>query len=727
MNDDHFLAHISEDEQRFQTIKEHLEGTAVLAKRFASSFGAGDLAWLAGRVHDLGKYSDKFQERIRNPNLHKGLDHSTAGAKLLWQMGYPAAAFAVAGHHGGLPDGGDPSEPKGSAKLFGRLKKETEDWEAGRQELELIDVQTPEFIKKDSFSFSFFTRMLYSCLVDADYLDTERFFYEGKITRETGQSIEVLLDKLEDHMKSFESDSLKEREEDILNQKRRQVLQACIQHGGQGKKGLYTLTVPTGGGKTLSSLAFALHHAKARGMDRVIYVIPFTSIIDQTAQVFRDALGEENVIEHHSGAEYVAEEGGIDDTNICRKVLATENWDAPVIITTAVQFFESLYASRSSRCRKLHHIANSVIVFDEAQTLPVPYLRPCVAAISQLVLHYGATAVLCTATQPALKPLFDEFAPGLPIEEICPDPKELYNCLRRTTLVNLDKISELELLPKLQDPRQVLCVVNSRRRAQEIYRSLTGAGNYCLSTLIYPAQRKKKLAEIRRRLREGKECRVISTSLIEAGVDVDFPTAYREEAGLDSILQTAGRCNREGKRTPQESKVHIFRLEGQRIPSLIRQNVDAAHIALRNHEDAGSPEAIGEYSRLYLNLKGRDAQDKYKVLDAFYRGIKGNNFPFQTVAQSFSLIDSPTQTIYLPLDEGEALVERLRRGELSRSLFRALGQYSISVYPDHFQRLYEAGALELLADGSAVLAIPSYYNDDLGLSLDPEGGFGWII
>ena len=259
-------------------------------------------------------------------------------------------------------------------------------------------------------------------------------------------------------------------------------------------------------------------------------------------------------MEHHSGVDYSAKED--DEPAAYRKALAAENWDAPVVVTTSVQFFESLYGNHASQCRKLHNIANSVVIFDEAQNLPVPYLRPCVAAIAQLVQHYRAAAVLCTATQPALQPLFDDLAPGLKIKELCPDPKEQYQAFRRTTLKMRGELEQSQLGAELAELEQVLCIVNRRKTAQELYNNLPKEGSYCLTTLLYPAHRKQLLQEIRDRLKNGLPCRVVSTSLIEAGVDVDFLTVYREEAGLDSILQAAGRCNREGRRSAEQSLVH---------------------------------------------------------------------------------------------------------------------------------------------------------------------------
>ena len=338
-------------------------------------------------------------------------------------------------------------------------------------------------------------------------------------------------------------------------------------------------------------------------MARVIYVIPYTSIIDQTAAVFSKHLGEENVLAHYSAAEYRLAEADDLTPEQYRKLLASENWDAPVIVTTAVQFFESLYANRSSRCRKLHNIANSVVIFDEAQTLPQDYLMPCLSAIAQLTQHYHVTSVLCTATQPSLAPLFARIAPGLKSREISPDVSGIYSALRRTTIHDLGTLAADELTSRLRGHEQVLCVVNRRKTAQDLYAALLPEGSYCLTTLLCAADRKRQLDEIRARLKNGLPCRVVSTSLIEAGVDVDFPAAYREQCGLDSLLQTAGRCNREGKSAAEDSPVYRFRLEGQSAPQMISQNISAMDYAARKHSDLSSPEAISACFNELFNLE----------------------------------------------------------------------------------------------------------------------------
>ena len=710
------LAHVSEDGMRNQSILSHLEGTAVIAERFAKSFGGQEQARTAGLLHDIGKYSDGFQKRLKGG---KKVDHSTAGAKVAMAQKQPEVAFAIAGHHSGLPDGGSKTDTMDSPTLCGRLKKPVEDCDLWKSEVNLPSSVTRPPIAQDGFSVSFYTRMLYSCLVDADFLDTEAFM-QGKARKGNYASMGQMLERLKEYISPWWA------AETVLNQKRCEILRQCFERGKKESEGLFTLTVPTGGGKTVSSLAFALSHAVAVGKERVIYVIPYTSIIDQTAEVFRKVVGEENVIEHHSGADFSVPEGEADPT-LYRKALATENWDAPLIVTTSVQFFESLYANRPSRCRKLHNLANSVIIFDEAQTLPVPYLRPCVAAIAQLVQFYHSTAVLCTATQPVLQPLFDELASGLVSREICPDTENLYQFFRRTTLISAGIKTEKELLSQLGSVPQGLCVVNRRATAQELYQGLEEEGRFCLTTLLCPADRKSLLEEIRQRLTDGMPCRVVSTSLIEAGVDVDFPAVWREEAGLDSILQTAGRCNREGKRATEDSKVTIFSLESQTVPAMIQQNVDATRSVFSRFDDPAEPAAIESYFQFFLTLKGNAALDSQNVLEAFHHGMQGVLFPFSSVAEKFHLIENQTVTIYLPVGEGAELVNQLKLGYATRSLYHRLGQYSVNVYPDHLKNLLDAGAAEPVGDGNYILTDTTLYDNLTGLSLDVETGKGMFV
>ena len=710
-----YLAHLTED-GRTQTILEHLKGTASLCSAFAAAFDAEAQGQLAGMAHDIGKYSAAFQRR-----LHGGpkVDHASAGAFECLKAQQLAAAFAISGHHGGLPDGGSRGDAAGAGTFWGRINRASqgnlEGYHAWQSEFSLPHANTPAFAGT-RLEGMFFTRMLFSCLVDADYTDTGAFMDNSPYLPASSSSMEELWRRLETYVSGWFPPK------GALNMQRCAILEQCMSAGAQYGPGLFTLTVPTGGGKTVASLSFALAQAKARRMKRIVYVIPYTSIIEQTAQIFREILGDENVLEFHSGVQFDQQEDDASSPETAPLTRSVETWDVPVIVTTAVQFFESLYACRPSKCRKLHNLAQSVLIFDEAQMLPLPYLRPCVWAIAQLVRHYGASAVLCTATQPALDPIFQEFAPEIPIREICPMAEAHWESFRRVSFQQAGTLSWMDLAARLQQQEQVLCVVNTRRAAREVFHQLSGSGNFHLSTLMYPAHRKRILDEIRRRLRDGLPCRVVSTSLIEAGVDVDFPAVYRELSGLDSILQAAGRCNREGKRPPEDSIVTIFQGEDP-PPSLFETSIGAGKIVLDHCQDVSSRAAIHTYFSTLLDLKGAEAQDAHHILPL----MESEFFPFRTVAERFHLIESPTTTVYLPLEEGAGLVELLRSGQYSRTLYRRLGQYGVSVYPQHLAALEQAGALEHLEDGSVVLRDIGLYTQTTGLTLEPSGGNALFI
>lgn len=719
--DNTFYAHISED-GRTQTVSEHLEGTARLSAEFAAAFEEKQMGYLLGLAHDIGKYTAGFQRRLQGgPKV----DHSSAGMFELMKLSQFGAAFCVAGHHGGIPDGGGQGDSHESGTFMGRRNKvlagKIEDYSKFHEAVALPKVPLKAGFGENLLADCFWVRMLFSCLVDADYLDTERFMEGNRETSEqdkSGWANPADMEELERRLQEYISGWFPPK--NLLNEMRCGILEECIRKGQQEKPGLFSLTVPTGGGKTVASLAFAIHHAKAQGKKRIIYVIPYTSIIEQTADVFRKILGEEYILEHHSGVLY-EDEGGVTEETL-RKIKAVENWDMPVIVTTAVQFFESMYSNRPSKCRKLHNMADSVIVFDEAQMLPIPYLRPCVHGIAQLVERYHATAVLCTATQPALERIFKQFLPECSAVELCPARYRKNDIFRRVTFVRAGKLTWEALGEALREHRQVLCIVNSRKNAGQVYQLLDREGAFHLSTLMYPEHRRGVLAEIRRRLKAGEVCRVVATSLIEAGVDVDFPAVYREEAGLDSILQAAGRCNREGKRSGAESIVTIFQAEN-RPPQLFAIPIGAARSVLMHREDIASEEAIHEYFVELLDLQGEDAQDRKQIL----KRLQGGDFPFQSVAEDFKLIENDGETIYIPTERNRDLISRLRQGERSRALFRELGQYGVSVYRQHFDALYQAGDLELLDEEAVILVNENLYSAETGLSLEADYGKALFI
>lgn len=658
-----YYAHIRQDENGetiYQTVAEHLTGTAALCREFAADFGAEADGDLMGLAHDLGKCTDAFQKRL----LEGGpvVDHTTAGMLTCIRMKRPSAAACVAGHHGGLLDVGNlRTDRAGEATLSGRFKKGVEGHYLERCGESGVTLPTlpPETPERDPLKASFRTRMLYSCLVDADFLDTERFM-DGERGRGGYDDLPTLLRRLKEYIAPWQNPKT------ALNKLRCKILNSCLDTGSK-PKGIYTLTVPTGGGKTVASLAFALRHA-----------------------------------------------------------VAAENWDMPVIVTTAVQFFESIYANRSSKCRKLHNLADSVIIFDEAQMLPLCHLRPCVAAMASLAEQFRSTLVLCTATQPSLGDLLHTYAPSYPITELCPQTAEEYDSFRRVTFRQEGILEDDALAERLSEHRQVLCIVNSRKAAQSIFARLPQEASFHLSTLMVPAQRQTLLDEIRRRLKAGEPCRVVSTSLIEAGVDVDFPAVYRELAGLDSVLQAAGRCNREGKRAPEESIVTVFE-RAELPPMLFRTAIGATREALMNICDIGARETMQNYFDALRSLSG-ETLDKSGVIKAFEKGINGCELPFRTVAENFHLIDQNTRTVYAPFGGGAALIERLKAGECSKKLYRKLGRYAVSVYEPHFQKLYAAGALltarevPVLDEDSAILNDMSLYSEMTGLTLEPETG-----
>ena len=716
-----YYAHVREsanDNKKYQTVAQHLTGTAELCRGFAAAFGADADGELAGLAHDIGKCTEEFQNRLLNDGPI--VDHATAGAMACAMQGNRYVAACVAGHHGGLPDFGNMrTARKDDGTFYGRLLKGRDEQCLGRCGDSGVTLPPPTVSaaqKLTPLQASFWIRMLYSCLVDADFLDTEQFM-NGERGRGGYDDIPTLLARLQAYIEPWQ------RPKTELNRLRCEILNTCIRASSK-PKGIYTLTVPTGGGKTVTSLAFALRHAVEHGMRRVIYVIPYTSIIDQNAQVFRDILGSGNVLEHHSGVQFDLFDGA--PAEDVRKALATENWDMPVVVTTAVQLFESMYAARSSQCRKLHNLANSVIIFDEAQMLPLSHLRPCVAAMASLAEQFHSTVVLCTATQPSLDDLLHTYAPDCPVTELCPQTAALYDRFRRVTFRRVGTLTDEALAEHLGVQRQVLCIVNSRKAAQSLYALLPPEGSYHLSTLMIPAQRQALLVEIRERLRRDEPCRVVSTSLIEAGVDVDFPAVYRELAGLDSVMQAAGRCNREGKRPADESVVTIF--ERTELPPLLFQTaIGAAREALEEDREPAAPETMARYFHSLRGLTG-DALDKQGVIKAFTQGIEGCEFPFRTVAETFHLIDQNTYTVYIPYGEGATLLRQLQDGECSKGLYRKLGRYAVSVYDKHFQALHHAGALltareiPTLDDDSAILTDLTLYSETMGLSLEPETG-----
>ncbi len=705
-----YIAHI--DGERKQSLKEHLYGTAELAGKFAGKFGKKDWGYCCGMMHDIGKYSVEFQRKIQE-NSNQRVDHSTAGAQVCYGAGgfYSFLSYCIAGHHAGLPDHGNATDIGSMPTLMGRKKKKIKDYQAYKEEIQLPEIKTvpfaPKKTKDPDFSLSVFIRMLYSCLVDADFLDTERFMKNGSVDRDKGESMDVLLERLERHI----SEWMKNPDVDTVNGRRTEILKSCLD-SGKSEKGLFRLTVPTGGGKTVASLAFALRHAVKHYMDRIIYVIPYTSIIEQNAKIFSDILGEQNVLENHCNVDYESKD------EFKPMQLASENWDKPVVVTTNVQFFESLFANKSSKCRKLHNIANSVVIFDEVQMLPNDYLKPCIAMIEELINNYGISAVFCTATQPALTSFFNNQIHPV---ELCPRMEEQFKFFKRTTLQYNGIIKEENLIQKLGGEYQALCIVNTKKRAQSIYKQLKGEGIYHLSTTMYPKHRKRILDEVRTRLRNKEKCILISTSLVEAGVDLDFQSVYRQLSGVDSIIQAAGRCNREGKRTVEESQVIIFRFDEKEYIPNQRQQIDVTKDLLADEQDISEPENITKYFEMLYHFRG-ESLDKKRIMDEF----KNKNYNFAKVGKEFNLIEENTKTIFINQEpEADEILHQLIYQGFTRTAMRKAGQYCINVLEGEFEKLEGMGMIRLVSEDIQdfyELVNTEQYTSDMGLNLNLDNG-----
>lgn len=743
-----YYAHTKEDpatrtilpKTEWQLLKDHLEQVAKLAEERAVKFGAAKMGKILGLAHDLGKYSQDFQDRLEEKKLK--VDHATAGAQEIYRR-YPssvgkALAYCVAGHHGGLPNGN-----KGSPlSLPSRLnKKDLPDYCAFAEEIkipqlvasDLADAPRASNASMYAFSMSFLVRMLYSCLVDADYLDTEKAMNPSKFSaRPEKVPMTALLAKMD---KKVEELTTRNRDNpSVLNEARQKILERCLVMSEALSPCFFTLTVPTGGGKTYSSLAFALKHAVKYDKERIIYVIPYTSIIEQNTQVFREVLEDmtqlENVVlEHHSNFEYP--ETGFNTWEPREKShrLASENWDMPVVVTTAVQFFESLFAHKGSRCRKLHNMVNSVIILDEAQLMPIEFMKPCLLALSELVLNYKATIVFCTATQPAINHLL----PGnLKPVEIMADPRQLQQIFKRVQVVYRGYMSDEEVAEEMARERQVLTIVNTRRHARLLFDCMMEQvqddknGCYHLSARMCPAHRKEVLKEIRETLAAEQICRVVSTQLIEAGVDVDFPAVFRAAAGIDSIAQAAGRCNREGRLCDAEGKkvygkVIVFDPEEHGMPSKGRFSALAAitRSLFRRSADFEngllSLEAIEAFFEQLFDLE-KDSLDAQGILKLIDEGREQLAIPFATIGQAFQFIDNATISVVVPYNEDALnLMAEAETHPYPASMVRRLQPYTIQIYNYEFEALRKQKAIRIVDDFLFFVTDKSFYDQQFGL------------
>lgn len=745
-----YIAHVKQDAsgnwEAPHNLLEHLQQVAHRAAEYASIFGNSDWARAAGLWHDLGKYKPIFQKYIRDvsgymrdANNEGGsgrVDHSIVGAiyakKKLGRAGENFAkvmGYLIAGHHAGLPDFDHTGGVGGALSMRWREDSHLEEALQSKIPDEILSIDLPDSMPcrleansntSDMLeeNLHLWIRMLFSCLVDADFLDTEAYM-NPDIAGQRGSyasNIKALKKRLDTYLEQLTASSLPSR----VNRIRATILQQCRVQA-QKAPGVFSLTVPTGGGKTLSGMAFALEHAFKHGKERVIVAIPYTSIIEQTADLYRTVFGAEAVIEHHSNLNPEIE------TNASK--LASENWDAPIIVTTNVQLFESLFAARTSACRKLHNIVNSVILLDEAQMIPPQFLQPIISNMRGLVKMFGCTIVLSTATQPVLSGRIDlgmedlrGFDPS-DVTEIIDEPETLSRQLQRVEIKGLNgenqRVSWQKIADEMLGYDQVLTIVNSRRDCRELF-ELLPPGTIHLSALMCPEHRSRVIKTIKEKLGQGKPLRVVSTQLVEAGVDIDFPVVFRAMAGFDSIAQAAGRCNREG-RLNKPGKVFIFQPERDAPPGLLRKGQYAGEEILKEYPEATSSLSPGVFQNYFRTFYGRLNSFDEKGIMALLAGNRAREFnlQFRTAAGLFRLIDSSEQrSVVVEYAKSMGFVKQLEMLGPTRKLMRILQRYSVSVPLPVANTLADQGSIRMIKgmEGLFVQCVDKLYSEVYGLN-----------
>ena len=718
------ISHIYKDDKdcwHIQSNEQHLEGVARLSESFADEFGMGSWGRALGLLHDKGKERKSFQDYIRQnsglePEIHCSLEHNHAFvggilAKSMYGKGSESMLCnQIISHHSGLHDYCQIEETL-KKDISSDVNRCVEKIQLNRPPFSLSPIKGCKGMTSDANHLS---RMLFSCLVDADYLDTELFMDEQSARKRiNGISLQSLLPLLETYIDNLQ----KKGNESEVNAIRNQIQERCASMSNV-EKGFYSLTVPTGGGKTLSSLVWALRHAVHNGMKRIIIAIPYTSIIVQTASILKQIFGEEAVLEHHSNFDPLS----LKSKEMQHKAkLATENWDYPIVVTTNVQLFESMFSNKPSDCRKLHNIVNSVIILDEVQTLPTDYLQPIVDALKSYQRMFGISVLFTTASQPVLSGLIEGCNPkaafqGIDnITEIMPKEYVLHDKLRRVRL-EIDNTGSTydEIADRLSQHNKVLCIVNTRNDAREIFERLPKEGmTIHLSRMMCPRHVSKAIQEIKQALSDNSETviRVVATQLIEAGVDIDFPVVYRQEAGLDSILQAAGRCNREGKLDMATTYVFSLSVEHKLYGSIIDAN--NARLNMINVNDWFAPDTMTEYFRQLYSRK--ETFDKKDIKTLLY---KPKEMCFAEAAKDFRLIEETGKTVYVNMDNSLELVERLKNDGITYSLMKQLSQYSVNIHERDFLKLWSYGAIEEVIEGIYVVNDRAQYDENIGLRLD---------
>lgn len=692
-----YYAHSKNQNQVRQGLLDHLRAVADAAHSFAAPFNAVELAYYAGIWHDIGKFHPDFQAYLLRAEAEprkkqRGPDHKAAGARLALEQRVDPLMLALQGHHGGLHNLPD------LKRWFNEKRSATDIAIAVARTLipDLLPdkaIRFPEYAQNERAA-EFFLRMLFSTLVDADFLDTEVHFAAEKTAQ---RKTEVSISELSRRFEVSQSQRLSTAPDTPVNRIRAEIYQACLDAAAQ-PTGFFRLQVPTGGGKTLSGMGFALHHAQTHGLQRIIVAVPYLTITQQTTAVYRSIFDREDdlhspILEHHSAAgESLDETDDYQVEEVWRR-LAAENWDAPIVVTTTVQLFESMFARSTSRCRKLHRLAGSVIILDEVQTLPVHLLDPILDGLQELCTHYGASVVLSTATQPTFEAvsIFDRVR----AQAIVPEPSRYFAAMKRVTYdwridTTLDWPAVAELL---RAEHQVLCVVNTKQSALDLLDVLGDADALHLSTLLCGAHRRLVIDEVKRRLRTGAPCRLVTTQVVEAGVDLDFPIVLRALAPLDSIIQAAGRANREGRLT--SGRVIVFQPEAGKLPGKEYERATAItrKVLGMGFTDLDDPAVTQRY---FAELYAVSETDGKKVQDA------RSKLDYSETARLFHMIEDDTMSVVVLFgdDDQRATIDawwqtvETRCGNL-REVIRQLQPYTVSLYRYQAQKYIQQGWIQV--------------------------------
>ncbi len=737
MKKDEFLAHVKKEENgewKLHLLEEHLREVAKLSGQFSSKFGAESFGYLIGLWHDLGKYKQDFQERIKlksgyDEEAHlegktaKSVKHAASGAihclnkfkqsELLKKF----IALPILCHHSGLKNYGVDVDIQISEEKEINLLSNT----ISQIPAEILEGSKLKPLTQSFLDESLFIRMLFSALIDSDRLDTEKFMNPEKFQER--YSIHISLEELNQKLDLHLEDKQKNSEPTKVNLLRKRILQE-VESKAKLTSGFYTLTVPTGGGKTLTSLSFALKHCLENQKDRIIYAVPYLSIIEQTAKIFKDILGEDSVLEHHSSIDISKEKENF------RNRLLAENWNHPLIVTTNVQLFESLFSARTTKIRKLHNLSNSVIILDEAQMIPPDFLQPIVKALKELVKCYNVTIILCTATQPTLSSInsmnfkFDGIDNAI---ELAPTPEELFQDLKRVTIhkPQEQKLNFEDIAQRINRHEQVLTIVNRKDDANEIFKQLIG-NKYYLTTNLCAEHRRDILKKVKSHLKNKEQVYLVSTQLIEAGVDIDFPIVFRAMTGLDSIAQAAGRCNREGKLKDNNDKeifgeVFLFHPEKRSPAGHLLQTEEAGKACLGDFEELIHPDAFKQYFNELFWVKKEKGLDKHGI-----EGLKQTLY-FEEIDEKFKLINEDTRSVIMPYKEGKEIIltlEQMKNNKefLDYKVIQRAQKFFVNIPIEKYGKLLNQGIISEIESVISFLNYEKFYSDSLGFieSLNAE-------